>query len=286
MLLSFLRKTKQKITNTYAVSAAEAKPVPTREDNKEQFFITPPTQHELNGGYSEVSLNEYIILKTKKWFESYDSSNFKILTHLSALLFVLETIFLTKNAKLNIVDFGGGIPITPWLAKKIGLSLFDSYRIIEQEIFLKKIPADWGSFAAYGSDWGTDITDVVVISSVLPYITTDQANDLFNKIEIKKPHYIYFGRTAFLPEDFEFDEIYTVQEAIFKDHGPQIQTDLIELEQNIARYSRRLFKRSTVERRLREMKYQQKLVISDDSGMPQISGISLYSHNALWELSH
>ncbi len=240
---------------------------------------------DIGGGYTETGLNEYIVLKTTKWFEQIDPDTFKIPAHLYGLLFVLETASMRLGRPINVTDFGGGAPVLPWVAKNLGIALFGKYRVIEQETFLEKAPPAWAELAEYGSSFGTEPIDILILSSVLPYIGRDEAERLFAEIETLQPTFIYLGRTAFLPEEYPHDEVYTIQESVFKDHGPQIPTGLTEIEQRIARYPRRHFKRSTVDQRLARMNYRRKVSLLDDSGVEVIENFQLYSYNSLWELA-
>lgn len=249
------------------------------------IFPEPPDPSVLGGGYTETGLNEYIVLKTAKWFEQEDPDAFMIPAHLYGLLFVLETVHLTLGRPINVTDFGGGAPVLPWVVKNLGITLFDTYRIIEQETFLEKTPASWSQLAVYGPSFGSEPIDILVLSSVLPYVGRDVADRLFSTIESLRPTFIYLGRTAFLPEEYPLDEVYTIQESVFKDHGPQIPTGLAEIEQRIARYPRRHFKRSLIDNRLAEMNYRRKISLLDDSGVQAIENLQLYAYNSLWELT-
>ncbi len=242
-----------------------------------------PAVDAIDGGYSETGLNEYIVLKTSKWFGQASPDTLTIPPHLYGLLFILESVSRKLGRRINVVDFGGGSPVIPWMVQNLGLGFLNRYRIIEQQTFLSHVPASWGALVAYGSDFGADQVDIVVISSVLPYISAAQADELFDNVDRVRPGFVYLGRTSFLRDDYPLDEVYTIQESVFKDHGPQIPTGLDEIEKRVARYPRRHFKRAGVDERLEKMGFQRILTLQDDSGVSCIEGLGLYSTNSLWE---
>ena len=247
------------------------------------LYTERPAVDALDGGYSETGLNEYIVLKTSKWFEQAGPGTLNIPPHLYGLLFILESVSLKLGRKINVVDFGGGAPVIPWVVGNLGLGFLNHYRIIEQETFLSHVPGVWAAMVTYGSDFGADPVDIVVISSVLPYISAAQADELFGNVGRARPRFVYLGRTSFLRDDYPLDEVYTIQESVFKDHGPQIPTGLDEIEKRLARYPRRHFKRTGVDERLEKMSFQRILTLQDDSGVSCIDGLGLYSTNSLWE---
>lgn len=283
MIFNLLRRLKNRlVAQAGRGPTGEAPPAAARQ---KKIFLDPPDLSDIGGGYAETGLNEYIVLKTAKWFEQIDPDNFKIPAHLYGLLFVLETASLSLGRPVNVTDFGGGAPVLPWVAKNLGIPLFGKYRVIEQETFLKMAPPSWAELAEYSSSFGTEPIDALVLSSVLPYIGRDDAERLFATIEALRPTFIYLGRTAFLPEEYPHDEVYTIQESVFKDHGPQIPTGLTEIEQRVARYPRRHFKRSTIDKQLAALSYRRKVSLQDDSGVEVIENFQLYSYNSLWELA-
>ena len=186
---------------------------------------------------------------------------------------------------LRVTDFGGGAPTIPWMAGRLGLDLFKIYRIVEQEAFVRRVPNAWNQLAAYASEFGNEPVDIVVISSVLPYIDRALETEWFDRLQAMLPRFIYLGRTAFLPELYPEDEVYTIQESRFKDHGPQIPTGLDEIERQIARYPRRHLKLSSIEIQLTSMGYRRKVALIDDSGVEHNDDLKLYADNALWERS-
>lgn len=65
---------------------------------------------------------------------------------------------------------------------------------------------------------------------------------VYRSIEKAPPQFIYFGRTSFLRDDYPEEEVYTVQESRFRDHGAQVDVGMVGIENNMSRYVKRHFK--------------------------------------------
>lgn len=203
--------------------------------------------------------------------------------HQYGQLFVFETVRLSLGRPIRVCDFGGGVPFIPWIANQLGIELFESYTIVEQDAFVRRTPSAWERLATFTCEFTSHPVDIFVISSVLPYIDASLESALFENLHLVRPRYIYLGRTSFLPENYPDDEVYTIQESLFKYHGPQIPTGMEELEERFARYVHRHIKQSSITNRLSSLGYQRKASLVDDSGIDKIDGLDLYADNTLWE---
>ena len=252
-----------------------------KPDSKE-ILTSPPNIRELEDGYLNDDLNAYIISKADKWLRELDLSVFVVPPHLVAIMFVLEYVGSQLSRRVDVVDFGGGAPTVPILASHLGVPVVGRYSIIENACFLKHLPSSWNEFAAYVEGFPGSGVDLLIVSSVLPYISEVQQKKLFDDAAALRPEYVYFGRTAFLRDDYPVDNVYTVQSSRYKDHGPQVETDLKHLESRMATYARRHHKRAALESWLRQGGYKRVFSVADDSGLENIEGLGLYADNSLW----
>lgn len=236
-------------------------------------------------GYSDTQLNEYIITKSHHWLESLEATNYVLPPHVYSLLWIIQLAQSRLGRSIDIIDFGGGAPIVPMILNKLGASQnIESYKIFESPSFVSRIPEKWNSICHYGDAYNGEACDLLILSSVLPYLRRDLANTLYSNIEKSKPRFIYLGRTSFLSEEYPHKEAYTIQSSRFGDHGAQVDIGMKNIENNMAHYVRRHFKLSEITNILEPLGYRLVLELTDDSGLENIKGLELYSKNSLWGL--
>lgn len=272
LLLAESRQKQEEILISYKIKPSTKK-----------LYEKPPSISELGNGYLNEDLNSYIISKSEKWLDELTISKFVMPQHLVAIHFVLNLISSKLLRPITVVDFGGGAPTVPFLINQMQINVIKKYKIIENVSFLSKVPIKWNRYAEYLEKFENSDTDLLIISSVLPYISNEIEAKLFESISINLPKYIYFGRTAFLDEEYPSDSVYTIQESIFKDHGPQVEIDSINIDSKVAKYVRRHHKRSVIENRLKKLGYFRLISMADDSGLENIEGLGLYSDNVVWQ---
>ena len=248
----------------------------------QKVLVSPPNIDELDDGYLNDDLNAYIISKAEKWLRELDTHTLVLPPHVVAILFVLEYVGLQCSRRIDVVDFGGGAPTISMLASHFGVPVVNRYSIIENPSFLRHVPQSWGNHAKYFESVPDSRFDLLIVSSVFPYISEAQQEKLLDDVAVSSPEYVYFGRTAFLRDDYPEDTVYTVQSSRYKDHGPQVETDLKHLESRVATYARRHHKRSALEKWLALQGYRRVFSLTDDSGLENIEGLGLYADNSLW----
>lgn len=254
-----------------------------RPSEKELFPNEAAMKAHLDG-YSDGVLNEYIIAKSKRWLETLQISDFVFPAHVYSLLWVIQLVQGRLGRPLRVLDFGGGAPSVPVMLHQLGMTQYlDSYRIIESPAFVGKIPAEWNAMCQYSDTYDGDSCDLLILSSVLPYLGSDLVRSVYRSIEKAPPQFIYFGRTSFLRDDYPEEEVYTVQESRFRDHGAQVDVGMVGIENNMAHYVKRHFKWSEIGKVLDPLGYRKVLELADNSGLENIKGLGLYSKNALWE---
>lgn len=235
-------------------------------------------------GYSEEVLNEYIVAKSRLWLNGLNIDNFIFPPHVYSLLWIIQLVQARLDRPIRIIDFGGGAPTLPILLNQLGLSnRIDSYKIIESPAFVRKIPQEWKSTCSYSDVYCSDKCDLLILSSVLPYLSKSLVKSVYENIEKEPPRFIYFGRTSFLSASYQADEAFTVQESKFREHGAQIDVGMADVEENIAKYVKRHFKWSEIDKVIGPLGYMRILSLADDSGLENIKGLGLYSNNSLWE---
>ncbi|KDB08747.1 hypothetical protein LIG30_2205 [Burkholderia sp. lig30] len=253
-----------------------------------------PKQHEIFsseaevqahlGGYQDGSLNEYIIAKSTRWLDGLRVDEFVLPPHLCNLLWVIQVVHSRLGRPVRILDFGGGAPTIAFLMHQLGLSAsLDSYRIIESPAFVQKVPAAWRERCEYFDVYDGDACDLLILSSVLPYLNRFLVQSVYRNIEKAPPEFVYFGRTSFLPESYQQEEAFTIQESRYREHGAQIDVGMTDIENNVARYVKRHFKWSEVASVIDPLGYTRILLLSDESGLENIQGLNLYTNNSLWE---
>jgi putative methyltransferase (TIGR04325 family) len=235
-------------------------------------------------GYSGGELNDYIIAKSKRWLEGLQAEEFTFPPHVYSLLWSIQLMLDRLERPIRIIDFGGGAPTIPLLLRQLGIGQkLGIYRIIENQAFVDRVPDEWLSYCAYSDVYDGDECDLLILSSVLPYLSRSLAQSLWKSAKKTPPRFIYFGRTSFLPESYPLDDVFTIQESKFREHGAQVDIGMKDVENNVARYAKRHFKFSEVSRVLEPLGYKKILSLSDDSGLENIKGLGLYSNNSLWE---
>jgi putative methyltransferase (TIGR04325 family) len=254
-----------------------------RPEEKEIFESEQAVQAHLDG-YSDAKLNEYIVAKSKHWLEGLRADEFTFPPHVYSLMWTIQLVLATLGKPTKIIDFGGGAPTIALLLRQLGLGPnLAEYRIIESPAFVSKIPPEWRLQCDYSSIYDGDPCDLLILSSVLPYLSSSLVQSIWRSLEKKPPRFIYFGRTSFLQESHRLDEVFTIQESKFREHGAQVDIGMKDVENNVARYVKRHFKFSEVSRVLEPLGYKKVLSLSDDSGLENIKGLGLYSNNSLWE---
>jgi len=235
-------------------------------------------------GYEEEALNAYIVRKAQRWLEALDPSSEPLPAHLVGLLLVVAAVAERAGRPVSVVDFGGGAPTVPVVLGKLGLGgWLARYEIVETEAFRRVVPPSWEDAANYTGELELEGCDLLVLSGVLPYVGASTTRRVYGAIAAAGPRFVYLGRTSFLREDFPLREVYTVQRSRFRDHGPQVDVDMEEVEGRVASYVRRHFKRSEIEAVLMPLGYRRCLALQDDSGLEHIEGLGLYADNVLWE---
>lgn len=250
---------------------------------KDIFTTEDAVQAHLEG-YSDKLLNEYVIAKSSHWLADLKVDEFTFPPHLYSLLWVIQLVQARLNRSVRILDFGGGTPIIPNLLHQLGMGeCIGSYRIIENTAFVKKVPAEWNAQCDYADVYEGAPCDLLILSGVLPYLSRSLAKSVYHNIEKTPPQFIYFGRTSFLPESYPQEEVFTIQESKFREHGVQVDAGMNDIEDNVARYVKRHFKWSEVSRVIEPLGYAPILHLADDSGIENIKELGLYSNNSLWE---
>ncbi|MCG3769610.1 MAG: hypothetical protein JW384_00739 [Nitrosomonadaceae bacterium] len=236
-------------------------------------------------GYSDSQLNEYIIAKSRRWIESLNVADYVVPPHMYSLLWVIQVAQVRLGRSLRVIDFGGGPPTIPVLLRQLGMGQhLDSYKIIENPAFISRVPPDWKGICNYADTFDGDSCDLLILSSVLPYLSRDLVRAIYCNINLTPPHFIYFGRTSFLRNDYPEDEVYTVQDSPFRDHGVQGEIGMAHIADNIAHHAKRHFKWSEISNVLNPLGYRQVLELTDQSGLENIESLGLHSRNSLWEL--
>ena len=254
-----------------------------RPEIKEIFKDENAVKAHLDG-YSEDVLNEYIVAKSRLWLKGLNIENFVFPPHVYSLLWTIQLVQAKVDRPIRIIDFGGGAPTISVLLNQLGLAhRIDRYQIIESAAFMGKIPQEWKSTCSYSDIYNCDKCDLLIFSSVLPYLSKSLVKSVYENIEKEPPRFIYFGRTSFLSATYEADEVFTVQESKFREHGAQIDVGMADIEENIARYVKRHFKWSEIDQVIGPLGYMRVLSLADESGLENIKGLGLYSNNSLWE---
>lgn len=254
-----------------------------RPKEKEIFHSEAEVQAHLNG-YSDSLLNEYIVAKSVRWLDALRSDEFVLPPHVYSLLFVIELVQAKMGGAVRIIDFGGGAPTIPVLLKQMGAARqVLQYRIVESPAFVEKVPPSWRESCDYSSVYAGEPCDLLILSSVLPYLPKSLTQLIFQSLEKSPPRFIYFGRTSFLPEHYPSDEAFTIQESKFREHGAQVDVGMADIENNLAQYVKRHFKWSAVAQVLEPLGYRKSIGLVDDSGLENIKGLGLYSNNSLWD---
>ncbi len=234
-------------------------------------------------GYSDNRLNEYIIAKSRRWLESLNMQDFVIPPHVANLLLVIQASHNLLRRPLKIIDFGGGAPTVPLMLEQLGLAhVLASYKIVESPAFVEHVPAQWHEHCNYSSVYDDEECDLLILSSVLPYLSRGLVDSVLGSVRKTPPSLIYFGRTSFLPETYPQQEAFTIQESRYRDHGAQVDVGMADVENNIARYVKRHFKWSSVAQVLDPLGYQCHMQFVDDTGLENIKGLGLYTKNSLW----
>lgn len=255
-----------------------------RPKDKEIFTSEAAVQAHLEG-YSDKLLNEYIIAKSRRWLQDLRADEFNFPPHVYSLLWAIQVAQARLDKPLRIIDFGGGAPTIPILLRQLGgNSRPVTYRIVESPAFVQQVPGEWREQCEYGDSYDGDACDLLILSSVLPYLSRALVQSVYRGIEKSPPRLIYFGRTSFLPETYPQPEAFTIQESKFREHGAQVDVGMAAVENNVARYVKRHFKWTEVGAVIDPLGYQRVLSLVDDSGLENIKGLGLYSNNSLWEL--
>jgi hypothetical protein len=246
------------------------------------IYLSEAQAGNVGEGYSSDQLNEYIIEKYLLAQKRDNHQNIQLQVHVMALISIIELVHLRLNKPLKIFDFGGGCPTIPSLLDRLGLmDCVENYQIIESPSFLLAM-SRLASIEQYVAEYDGG-GNLLILSSVLPYIDKNTFDRLLECIENNPPRYIYFGRTSFLNEDHPNDEVFTIQRSRFSDHGVQIKGEFsLEIEHQYAEYLKRHFKFSRLLSMLNKQSYKEILVLEDDSGLQSVNGLNLYTHNSLW----
>ena len=239
----------------------------------------------VGSGYEEESLNAYIVKKSQQWLAKVDPSRDPLPPHLVVALYVVAVAVLRIGRPVKVVDFGGGAPTVPVIFRKLGVDgWLSGYEIVETEAFRRVVPPAWREIASYAGELRTEGCDLLMLSAVLPYLGRRAVRRVYEAIGSGRPRFVYLGRTSFLREDFPLPEVYTVQRSRFRDHGPQVDVGMRDVEERMASYVRRHFKLSEIESVLEPLGYRRHLALQDDTGLGHVEGLGLYADNALWEL--
>lgn len=254
-----------------------------RPREKDIFATEGEVQAHVDG-YSDTLLNEYIIAKSVRWLEALRADEFVLPPHVYSLLFVISLVQTRLDRPLRILDFGGGAPTIPILLRQMNAARrLAAYRIVESPTFVDKVPQQWKAGCEYASIYDGESCDLLILSSVLPYLDRALVHSIYRAIEKSPPQFIYFGRTSFLSAQYPAAEAFTVQESRFREHGAQVDVGMADIENNVARYVKRHFKWAEVAQVLDPLGYRRVLSMADDSGLENIKGLGLYSDNSLWE---
>lgn len=249
------------------------------------YFSEAEAKLHVNDGYSNSQLNEYIIAKSKIWLENLEISDYRFPPHVYSLLWIIQLAQARLGRPLRILDFGGGAPTIPVMLRKLNAwHLIAQYRIVESPAFVSRIPHEWNDMCNFTDTYDGDACDLLILSTVLPYVGRELSHKVYRNIEQSPPRFIYFGRTSFLRDDYPVEEVYTIQDSRFREHGAQVDVGMSDIENNIAHYVKRHFKWSELAAVLHPLDYKQVLELTDESGLENIKGLGLYCRNSLWEL--
>lgn len=251
-----------------------------RPKDKEIFHTEQEVQAHM-AGYSDGRLNDYIVAKSARWLDGVQLREFVLPPHVYSLLFVINLVQSRLAVPARILDFGGGAPTFPLLLRQSGVQT--RYKIVESPAFVSKVPAAWRELCEYADTYSGEACDLLVLSSVLPYLPKSLTQSVYDAIRRDPPRFIYFGRTSFLADDYPHDQAFTIQESRFREHGAQVDVGMADIENNMARYVKRHFKWGEVAAVLDPLGYERVLALSDDSGLENIKGLGLHTNNSLWE---
>ncbi len=248
------------------------------------LFASASEIPDLGKGYTDDELNGYIIAKARRWLADLDPATARLQPHVCVLLWTIGLAAERLGRPVRVVDIGGGAPVIPVLLQRLQLGhRVASYTIVESEAFVRACPQEWDGLCTVRSRYEGEDCDLMILSSVLPYLSKDYAQELYRLIAATPPRFLYLGRTSFLREDYPVAEVYTVQESPFRNHGAQVDVGAGAIEAKIARYAKRHFKWSELSGLLSPLDYRMVFENEDSTGLELIGDLGLYAKNSLWE---